>query len=203
MHLFDVRYDDGPELEFLVNPEFGDADSARAEVDAYAPAIGRLPAVLLSGLDRVVIHAGDELFGGFRGRVLIHTGQGKRRIADGFLEEVLFHEAAHASLDSVHADAAEWRAAQRADGVFISDYAREHPGREDIAESFLVYLAVRHDPTHRLTAEDCWAILSAIPGRLAYFDDQGFDFSPYGTGASTCSLPPPTVADVVEGGSGY
>ena len=38
---------------------------------------------------------------------------------------------------------------------------------------------------NRLTAEGCWAILSAIPGRLSYIDDQGFDYSPNRMGAST------------------
>ena len=68
--------------------------------------------------------------------------------------------------------------AQRADGVFISDYARDYPDREDIAESFLTYLAVRYRP-ERLTDADRAAILTTIPNRLIYFDEQGFDMSPY------------------------
>ena len=77
-----------------------------------------------------------------------------------------------------HRDSSGWRAAQRADGVFISDYARDHPDREDIAESFLTYLAVRYRP-ERLTDAERAAILTAIPNRLIYFDEQGFDMSPY------------------------
>ena len=36
--------------------------------------------------------------------------------------------------------------AQETDGVFISDYARDFPDREDIAESVLPYFAVRYRP---------------------------------------------------------
>ena len=64
----------------------------------------------------------------------------------------------------------EWRAAQDADGGFILEYAR--------AESILPYFAVRFRPG-RLSAEDRAAIEATIPNRLAYFDQQGFDWAPY------------------------
>ena len=178
-YLFDARYA-GVELEFQVNPEFGSREAARAEVDTYASALGRLPAVLLSRARKVQINAGDELFGGnWHDRsFLIHTEYGEGIIRDGFLEEVFFHEAGHVSLDGAHADAADWLAAQEADSVFISEYARDHPGREDVAESILPYFAVRYR-AERLPEADRSAILTAIPNRLAYFDEQGFDMSPY------------------------
>ncbi len=178
-YLFDAQYD-GQVLEFQVNPEFGSVEAAQTEVEKYAPAIGRLPTVLLSRALEVQINAGDELFGGnSRDRsFLIHTDHGEKRIRDGFLEEVLLHEAGHISLDPVHANAARWRAAQQADGVFISDYSRDFPDREDVAESILTYFAVRYR-LERLSEPDRVAILAAIPNRLVYFDEQGLDMSPY------------------------
>ncbi len=122
----------------------------------------------------ITINAGYESWGGG----LIHTDKGKDYIRRGLVEEVFVHEAAHVALDPEHRDSSGWRAAQRADGVFISDYARDHPDREDIAESFLTYLAVRYRP-ERLTDAERAAILTAIPNRLIYFDEQGFDMSPY------------------------
>ena len=174
-YLFDVRYG-GHEVEFRVNPEFGSKEAAQAEVETYAPAQGRLPAVLLSAMPHrgITINAGYESWGGG----LIHTDKGKDYIRRGLVEEVFVHEAAHVALDPEHRDSSGWRAAQRADGVFISDYARDHPDREDIAESFLTYLAVRYRP-ERLTDAERAAILTAIPNRLIYFDEQGFDMSPY------------------------
>ena len=81
------------------------------------------------------------------------------------------HEGGHISLDLAHVNSAGWRAAQEADGVFISDYARDFPEGEDIAESILPYFAVRYRP-ERLTEADRSAILAAIPNRLVYFDEQ-------------------------------
>ena len=87
------------------------------------------------------------------------------------------------------------RNSQEADGVFISDYARDHPDREDIAESILMYFAVRYHP-RRLSPEDRWAILTAIPNRLAYFEEQGLDMSPYeATGSLLPGLAPGSVAN--------
>ena len=169
-YLFDVRYGWGA-VEFQVNPEFGSAEAARAEVDTYAPALERLPAFLMTNAREVEINAGVELFGGnANGSLLIHTGQG---LDDGFLEEILFHEAAHVSLDATHASAPGWRSAQAADGVFVSTYARDNPDREDVAESILPHFAVRRRSV-RLGAADRTAILAAIPNRLECFDRQGF-----------------------------
>ena len=178
-YLFDVRYEDA-ELEFQVNPEFGSREAARTEVDTYAAALGQLPAVLLSTVQKVEINAGYELFGGNGSErsVSIHTDYGKEYIRDGDLEEVLVHEATHASLDPAHKDSPGWRAAQAADGVFISTYARDFPVREDVAESFLVWIAVRYQP-ERLTRSERAVILRTMPNRLIYFDEQGFDMSPY------------------------
>ena len=182
-YLFDVRYGWGA-VEFQVNPEFGSAEAARAEVDTYAPPLGRLPEALMTNAREVEINAGEELFGGNAdGSFLIHTGQGRTLADDGFLEEVLFHEAAHVSLDAGHVNAPGWTAAQEADGVFISEYARDGPQREDVAESILPYFAVRYQ-AERLTAAEQAAILTAIPNRLLYFDEQAFDMSPYRAAAS-------------------
>ena len=172
-YLFDVRYGWGS-VEFQVNPEFGSADAARVEVDSYAPALGRLPAFLMTNAREVEISAVDAVFQGNEAGIFhIYTGEGEELIRSGFLEEALFHEAGHASLDRHHKNSAGWREAQDTDGVFISEYARDNPDREDVAESILPYWAVRYRP-ERLTDADRSAILTAIPNRLLYFDEQGF-----------------------------
>lgn len=176
---FEVEYANRV-VDFEVNPEFGTRDAARVEVDRYAAPLGRLPAVLLSRLRDFEIHGGDERAGG-NGEIrhiLIHTVAGQRWLRQGFLEEVLMHEGVHARLDSSHAEARGWRQAQQDDGVFISDYARDFPQREDLAESFGPWFALRYVP-ERLTAEERWAIATTMPNRLAYFDEQDFDMSPY------------------------
>ena len=187
-YLFNARYG-RVELEFQVNPEFGSREAARAEVDTYASVLGRLPAVLLSRAEKVQINAGNERFGGsWENRsFLVHTEYAEEKLREGFLEEVFFHEGGHVSLDGAHKYSADWLAAQEADSVFISTYARNNPRREDVAESILAYFALRYRPD-RVSEAALAGILTAIPNRLVYFDEQGFDMSPYQR--ATASLVP-------------
>ena len=103
--------------------------------------------------------------------------KGKKYIADGILEEALVHEACHTSLDLDHGNAKGWRVAQKADDEFISTYAKDYPKREDIAESFLTWLVVRH-LSDRVSESHAKKILKAIPNRIKYFDEQEFDMYP-------------------------
>ncbi len=160
-------------VEFRVNPEFGSKEVALEQVDKFASAFGRLPAILLSRLESVVIHKDGGTWAASWGGKYIHlTVDGDEHIRRGTLEEALIHEAAHASLDGAHRNSAGWREAQMQDCVFISDYARDNPDREDVAESFTAYYALRHS-SERLTESDKAAIRNAIPNRIAYFDEQG------------------------------
>ncbi|MYI06529.1 MAG: carboxypeptidase regulatory-like domain-containing protein [Gemmatimonadetes bacterium] len=190
-YLFDTLFG-MREVEFQLNPEFADTVATRTEVDRFGPAIGRLPAALLSNLRQVQINAGDGLFGGssHTGGLLIHTEDDATAFAidRGFLEEVLLHEAAHMSLDMLYADSADWLAAAAADGVYISEYARDYPQREDVAESILMYFAVRYVPD-RLTPELHWLIVTTIPNRIAYFDEKRPDMSPFALTSSPLAAP--------------
>jgi hypothetical protein len=192
-YLFNARFNDGLTIEIQVNPEFNDSTAAGIEANKYAPVIGRLPTVLRSHVETVWIHRGVQPFGGGNQNLLIHTGQADLYTADGILEETFVHEAAHTSLDAQHASAASWLAAQTADPEFISTYARDNPAREDIAESFLPWLAVRHRPA-RITAELANTITAAIPNRLAYFDHQNFNLYPL--------IPGPLLTAAVAGTAG-
>jgi hypothetical protein len=176
-YLVNVTFSDRPTVEFEVNPEFGSASAALALALRFGPTIGRLPSVERRDLKTVWIHDGVEGFGGGNNNLLIHTGQADLYDASGILEETFLHEAAHTSLDADHAASAGWLAAQAADNEFISTYARDNPTREDVAESFLPWLAVRYFP-NRISAADFNAITTAIPHRLSYFDAQNFNLGP-------------------------
>jgi hypothetical protein len=198
--LFDARIVEWM-VEFRANPQFGDVETAKWHVDRFAPSLGRLPAVFLADLSSVAINGGDGNFGGSPGSILIHANDPATwtTARKGFLEEVFLHEAAHAVLDEAHARADAWRAAQAADGVFISEYAANNPVREDIAETAVMYFAVRYRP-ESLTTEDRWRVLTSIPNRLAYFEEQGLDMSPYkATGSLVPGLEPGSVAGNLGG----
>lgn len=176
--LFDAAFDDGLTTEVHVNPEFGSSEVAGREAARFAEALGRLPAVLRAGVRALWIHRGTQLFGAWDGIAIgIHTDQADWYEARGILEETLAHEATHLALDARHASSRGWVAARNADRRFISTYAQQYPEREDLAESFVVYLAVRHR-SDRLSPETRRTILDAIPHRIAYLDGQVMDWHP-------------------------
>lgn len=162
--LFNAKFDDGLAAEIQVNPEFGSSE-ARNQANYYAPVIGRLPTALRSQVKTVWIHQGRFPYGGGNDNLLIHTGYGYGDI----LEEALVHEACHTSLDGQISFAPDWIAAQKADGGYISNYARDFPEREDVAESFFCYLALRYR-SGQISEANADKILRAIPNRIAYFD---------------------------------
>ena len=176
--LFNATYEDGFEVEIQVNPEFETEEAAMAEARKYGWLIGQLPRVLRGpDLQTVWIHRGNEDFGGGNNNLLIHTGRAVEYEGQGILEEVFLHEGAHTSLDPHHKDSEEWLAAQAADGGFISVYARDFPNRDDLAETFPMWFAVRFRED-RISARLATTIRSRIPHRLAYLDAQDFDVSP-------------------------
>ncbi|MGZ2368156.1 hypothetical protein ACXR6G_00035 [Ancylomarina sp. YFZ004] len=175
-YVFSVSFDDGLSCEFRLNPEFGSMDEAMSQAIRYATVIGQMPNCLRRDIRTVTIHKGDQLFGGGDGDILIHTEQAYWYDKEGILEESIFHEACHVSLDPYHYNA-EYREAMCADKAFISEYAEEHPDREDIAESFLTYFAVAYR-SDRIS----WKVRDIIEyvndNRLSYFDRQRFDMYP-------------------------
>lgn len=175
--LFNATFEAETIVEVQVNAEFGDAVTAERHAAFYARAIGQLPAGLRTRVETVWIHRGDMPFGGGNDNILIHTGKAAEYLRDGVLEEILMHEAAHTSLDPVHAAADGWLAAQEADGGFISDYARDHPGREDVAESFGPFFAVRHRP-ERISRDVALTIEATMPDRIEFFDRLELDMNP-------------------------
>lgn len=176
-HIFIARFSDSKDIEVQVNPEFGGRDKARVHALKFSKVIGRIPKCLRKDVDTVWIHDGMQPFGGGNRNLLIHVQQSKDYETDGILEETLVHEAAHTSLDELHATAKGWITAQKADPEFISTYARDNPTREDIAESFLPYLAIRYR-RERVSDELANQITAAIPARIRYFDRQKLDVAP-------------------------
>lgn len=172
-HLFDAVFGarTGKVVEIQVNPEFTRAE-AETHARHYAEVVGRIPSFLFRDIDTFWIHAGTNPFGGGNRNLLIHTGMGVDYEARGSLEEIFVHEASHTSMDAYHASADEWLAAVGADGAWISTYARDNPGREDVAETVGPFLALRFR-SERVDASTLSSIESSIPNRLRYLDCQG------------------------------
>lgn len=183
-YLFTVMWNDGLTSEAVINPEFTLAE-AIAETGKYGFLIGQLPYVLRTDVNEIWIHKGVQPFGGGNYSILIHTGQSTLYENDGIIEETLVHEASHTSLDFYHATTTGWLSAQNSDNLFISTYAMNYPNSEDIAESFLTWLAVRYKSSV-ISAANYDIITASIPNRLSYFDNQNFNMSP----VTSCPAPP-------------
>ena len=167
--IFDVAYHDKDGTRVRVNTEFSTPEKAEKEAIFYAEAVGRLPSILLRDLATITIHAGNEDYGGGNRDILIHTWRTRSYLADGILEETLFHEACHTSLDEyLYADP-DWAEARHSDPEFISEYARDYPLREDVAESCLMAFAILNRP-NRISSTTSRLISEAMPRRIAYFD---------------------------------
>ena len=175
--LFNVVFDDGLTTEVQVNPEFNSVSAAQIEADKYARLVGQLPKALRRDVDAIWINAGVQPFGGGNNSILIHTEQSINYEIAGILEETLVHEASHTSLDADHANTTAWRNSQILDGNFISTYARDYPTREDISETFLLYMAIRYRAS-RISSELKNTVEETIPNRIIYLDNQVFDMYP-------------------------
>lgn len=175
--LFDIVFDDGLTTEAQVNDEFETLEAATTVAKKYAQVVGKLPTCLRTDVDALWINTGTMPFGGGNRSLLIYTGMSAKYEEQGILEETLVHEASHTSLDATHARAEEWKKAAELDGKFISNYAASNPTREDIAETFLMWIAVRQ-PVMKISEKDFSAITETVPNRLIYFDTQSLNMYP-------------------------
>lgn len=187
-YLFDVLWDDSLRSQAVVNPEFTPAEAA-TQAQKYAWMLGQLPYCLRTDIAEIWIHKGNNDWGGGNQSVLIHTDRAAFYENLGIAEETLMHEATHTSLDAQHALSTGWINAQTLDGNFISTYAQQFPQREDLAETFVPWLAVRHF-SGRITAAQLQTITQTIPNRLAYLDAQAFNLNPIPCAASSVDRSP-------------
>jgi len=179
VYLFNAEYSDsGLKIEIQVNPEFSSQDTAREHAEKYAIVIGRLPKALRRHVETVWIHDGKQPFGGGNNNLLIHVEQGNDYIDNEILEEIIFHEACHTSLDGLYANDPNWISSQKKDNRYISTYAKDFPEREDIAESFLAYFAVTYRKD-RISSNTYDKIILTIPNRINFFNSlNNLDMSP-------------------------
>ena len=166
--LFKAKFSDDFEIEVQVNSEFENKTNAEKIALIYLEEIGRLPKLFRKNLETVSIHKGYENFGGGNNNFLIHHDNGLELKKYGLLEEIFLHEGVHTSLDSDHSLSNAWINAQKADnGNFISDYAKQYPKREDLAETLPLCFALKYK-RDRLSYDIIRKIEKAIPNRIRY-----------------------------------
>jgi hypothetical protein len=170
--VFQANYKDGTSVGLWAHSDFGTKPTAQRFVEPVAQAIGKLPTVMRSKLDHVVIHKGDEFaFGEADGHFFVlYSDNIRTRIRTHDLEETVFHESVHATLDAKYLRNRSWRNAQRADGAFVTDYAARLPKKEDLAESALFAWTLLVHPGRLPQAIEA-QVRQVMPNRLAFFED--------------------------------
>ena len=165
---FNAHFNHGPPIAVAMDIDFDTTSAAEVDALRYATRLGKLPLVLRSGVNRLVVHKGQPDTTAFSdvGLIVVYSANAARRIQTNDLEETLLHESVHATWDAPHAVSNDWRNAQNQDNFFISNYAMGLPEREDLAESALFAYALNANP-NRLPAADAEAISRAIPARIA------------------------------------
>lgn len=172
VHQFALKFQDGTAVTAFVHPKIGSKSSAQKYVSKVAKPLGRLPTFMRARLGHVIIHKGDETaFSEDEGRFFVlYSRNIDKRIKTHDLEETIFHETVHATLDVPHAKSRAWRKAARADGDFVTGYAARNPDGEDMAESALFAWAVLTHPG-RLPDRVETKVRQVMPHRLAFFKD--------------------------------
>ncbi len=167
---YSAKYRDGTSVGIWVHPDVGTRDAARKLALQAAGPVGKLPTIMRSRLSHIVIHKGSQsAFAEDRGRFFVlYSGNMATRLRNHDLEETVFHESVHATLDHPMLASAEWKKAQRADGDFVTEYARDRPNKEDMAESALFAWAILFYPG-RLPDFVEEEVRRIMPNRLAFF----------------------------------
>ena len=174
-----AQFEDGTSVGIWVHPDVGSQDTAHRLALQVADPLGKLPTVMRKQLDHVIVHEGDETaFAEDEGRFFVlYSENMATRLRNHDLEETVFHEAVHATLDHPMLTSAAWSKAQRADGDFVTTYAMDNPDKEDMAESALFAWTLLIHPG-RLPKAVEERVRTVMPSRLAFFRTVFVDSGP-------------------------
>jgi len=172
-YIFQMMTKDKIKFYAWVDPKYGSKSKAKKIAKKVTKSLGSLPEFLRKDIHVIAIlsEGGGANADTGGGVITWHEPTFKEdggNTKKSYVEEVYTHEGAHTSIDNdiYYTDA--WDNAVQADPNFISDYAKDSPDSEDVAESFGAWFALK---SGRLDESDQKKITGAIPNRLALFDD--------------------------------
>ena len=200
LFLFDAHFSGGAVMEVQAHPAYGHPDSALVFANRVLSTIGRLPHILIDGGREVEVSPAPKSRAAGNGCAKLYhfwgdwnaVRRGEEKEAP-YMEEAALHEGSHAVLEDCKStgcrasppkydcpglagdQSPEWQAAQAADSMWITPFARDH---EDMAETWWAWFVSRCVPD-RLHPEYKRQIDAGIPNRLAYFDRLALDMRPW------------------------
>ena len=177
--VFNATFENSKDILINVNDEFKTDKKAKKQAIKWAKIYGQMPNFLKKNVKEITIHKGNAGWAGGQGTIVIHTGyltnENKK-----YAEELMFHELTHASLDwwwggSVNEE--KWKNAVNTDKYYISEYAWELPGNEDLAETVLWWYASRCK-VDRISKKNNEKVNKFLTNRFKYLDDQNYETYP-------------------------
>ena len=177
--VFNASFENSKDILINVNDEFKTDKKAKKQAIKWAKIYGQMPKFLKKNVKEISIHKGKAGWAGGQGTIVIHTdyltNENKK-----YAEELMFHELTHASLDwwwggSVNEE--KWKNAVSTDKYYISEYAWELPGNEDLAETVLWWYASRCK-VDRISKKNNEKINKFLTNRFKYLDDQNYETYP-------------------------
>ncbi len=169
--VFKATFSNDKTLGIWCHSSFETLETAQEYAEKVCPRLGKLPFVQRDMLDHVVINTGNhtafaETSGHF---FVLYSENMDDRISTNDLEETVFHESVHASLQDLYEQDTAWTNAQEADGNYITYYAQGLPHLEDMPETAIfAYTMIMHPG--RLSSEiETW-VINYIPHKLHFFE---------------------------------
>lgn len=145
--VFDANFSDGSKVGIWLHNSFENVANAEKYAQLLTRPLGKLPEVMRKKLHHVVVHKGNETaFGESEGHFFVlYSENMETRIRNHDLEETVFHESVHATLEYRYKKDAAWLKAQKNDAAFITEYAASKPNLEDLPETALfAYTMLKH-----------------------------------------------------------
>ena len=167
--VFKAQFEDETKVEIWVHSDFGAIQAAEVHARMLLKPLGRLPSYMRMELSHIVLHQGNETaYAEHLGKFFVLYSENVLiRINNNDLEETLFHESVHATLDAKFSKSAAWLDAQANDRFFVTQYANDYPAQEDLAETALFVYTYRKHPGRLPAAVERW-LTQNIPNRIQF-----------------------------------
>jgi len=169
-YVFRADYADETSIQILVSSDFVEREEATHYAKMLLGPVGKLPMSMRKKLAHVAVLKGNEsAFAEDKGHFFtVYSENMDIRFGNKDLEETVFHESVHATLDEIYAESEAWLFAQQADDDFITSYAKRNPNKEDLAEFALFAYTYQNYPD-RLPAHVKNWMKKMTPNRLEFF----------------------------------
>lgn len=174
--VFQVNFTEGNPIEIWAHSSFATQEAAEEFAQKIVNRLGKLPDVMRNNLSHVVLHKGDatafaEAEANF---FVVYSENIDVRISNNDFEETVFHESVHATLDAIYLQNSEWILAQQNDNSYITEYAKNNPDKEDLAETALFVYTLNKFPERLPENVRTW-MAANTPNRINFISTNIFN----------------------------